>query len=173
MRTQIAPPSKPARTTSALIPAASHVARELTALSGIMWPSVDVPEEQLETLSETVAGSPVTRSALLAAPTLTAQLVKTTAPSANANPPTSATLSPGVVTSAKATRLADRRRNVTDSRIAASLPVRRESVEKTQTARRVTTVLLALAPRTSLVTHTPAATRSARATQTATLVKRA
>lgn len=171
MRTLIARPSKPARTTSALIPAASPVARGQTALSGIMLPSVGVQEELLEILSGIVAGSPVTRSALLAAPTLTAQLVKMTVQSANANPPTSETPSLAAATSVTATRPADRHRSVTDSHIAASRLVRRESAERTLTARHVTTALPALVPKISLVTHTPDATQSVLVTLTATPVK--
>ena len=71
MRTQTVDLREPVKITNVLTHVRSPVARVLTVLYRTMWPSVGVPEEQLEILSETAEDLPEMRFVLLVELTLT------------------------------------------------------------------------------------------------------
>jgi len=142
-RTPTVAHSAPAKTTSVLILVPSLVARELTALCKITWPSVGVLEEPPEILSVIAEGSPEKKSALLAGLTQIARLAKTTDQCVDASRHTSGTLCKAVDTSVIPTENVDNRKLVTVKRIDVSPRAEAELVERMQTVGQSTTDLSA------------------------------
>merc|ERR1711981_373762 len=135
MRTKTVDHSERVRTTNASTLVPSRVARVPTAPCKTMWPFAGVPGEPLEIHSATVADSPERRSALPVVPTLTVRWDLMTGQSVVARTPTLGTRCRVADMNATRTMSAASPRSVTGSPIGVRLPVVKECVGKTPTAK--------------------------------------